>query len=169
MKNNINLFQTYSGIYILDKPILNNYVPLLDSWCKLFNIINLDILSIRENISRNIRLPRMNGKSISFEQFQYTVNDIALHIIIEMNKAILESHKYQYHIKNKTNHAKYDYHTLDKIDITKEDFLKAVNNVLDRSREKLIHPDPIPKEIYDHYISFFEKLYKSNNNSCIKS
>ena len=119
MRNDINLFQTYSGLCILDKPILNNYAPLLDSWCKLFNIINLDILSIRENISRNIRLPRMNGKSISSEQFQYTVNDIALHIIIEMNKAILESHKYQYHIKNKTNHARYDYHELDKIDIDK--------------------------------------------------
>ena len=75
--------------------------------------------------------------------------------------ASIHAYEYRYYIKNKTNYAKYDYHELDKIDITKEDFLKAVNDVLDRSREKSIHPDPIPKEIYDHYISFFEKLYKS--------
>lgn len=139
MKKNINIFQTYNGICILDKPILNNYGPLSDSWCKLFSIINLDILSIRENISRNIRLARMNGKSISFEQFQYTVNNIALNIIIEMNKAILESHKYQYHIKNKTNHARYNYHELDKIDID-----KAIDKL-----KQMCSRRPINKEIND--------------------
>ena len=90
------------------------------------------------------------------------------YIYMSILDASIHAYEYQYHIKNKTNHAKYDYHALDKIDITKEDFLKVVNNVLDRSREKLIHPDPIPKEIYDHYISFFEKLYKSNNNNGVE-
>ena len=54
MRNDINLFQTYSGLCILDKPILNNYAPLLDSWCKLFNIINLDILSIIEVVESEV-------------------------------------------------------------------------------------------------------------------
>ena len=82
-------------------------------WGYMYEIEIIDNEKVMKNISDS------NPYDYPGEQFQYTVNDIALYIIIEMNKAILESHKYQYHIKNKTNHAKYDYHELDKIDIYK--------------------------------------------------
>ena len=112
---NPNLIRFYNGEPVLEKKVTqfdqfyNNY----KYWGYMYEIEIIDNEKVIKNISES---KPYDYPGIIFEN---RVNSEIMNIIIDSNKAILESHKYQYHIKNKTNHARYDYHELDKIDIDK--------------------------------------------------
>ena len=63
------------------------------------------------------------------------------YIYMSILDASIHAYEYQYHIKNKTNHAKYDYHALDKIDITKTSFQLSPNDYVfyDEVNDGFVH------------------------------
>ena len=112
---NPNLIRFYNGEPVLEKKVsqLNEFYDNYKYWGYMYEIYIIDNEDVIKNISES---NLYDYPGIALEN---RINSEIMNIIINDNKAILESHKYQYHIKNKTNHAKYDYHELDKIDINK--------------------------------------------------
>ena len=112
---NPNLIRFYTGEPVLEKKVsqFNVFYDNYKYWGYMYEIYIIDNEDVIKNISKS------NLYDYPGILLENRINSEIMNIIINDNKAILESHKYQYHIKNKTNHARYDYHELDKIDIDK--------------------------------------------------